>query len=130
MNRSSVRHIVALCLTACIALAPQIRAASAPEIRVEASQIAALIAEPPRLQLRAGEQVRVLITARLHDGFEADVTDIASLSAALPQLLKLEAGGAVRGTEAGETVLVATMGAQRIEIPVHVAPVPADDVSV
>lgn len=127
MNRRIVRHIVALCLSISIGLVPEAHAAGKPGNRIEESQISALTAEPAKLQLRAGEQVRVVITAKQHDGFEVDATDVASFNVATPGLLKLEGAGAVRGVQPGDAVLVAAIGARRVEIPVQIAPMPEGD---
>ena len=84
--------------------------------------VAELVAEPARVQVRVGELGHVLITARLKSGFDADATDAAALSASSQDTLKVEEGGALRGRQPGSATLIATLGNQRIEIPVEVLP--------
>jgi len=87
-----------------------------------AADVTELLAEPARIQLRAGELGHVLITARLKDGFEVDATDATALSAASRDALQLEDGGALRSRQPGTTTLTAALGNQRIEIPVEILP--------
>ncbi|MDB6153773.1 MAG: Protein of unknown function (DUF1553)/Protein of unknown function [Chthoniobacteraceae bacterium] len=83
--------------------------------------VATLIAEPARIQIRAGEQGNVLITARLKGGFDTDATDTATFEVGTPDLLKMETGGTLRAIKAGEGRLTALFAGQRIEIPVEIA---------
>jgi len=90
--------------------------------KIEENNVAELIAEPTRIQVRSGELGHVLITARLKDGFDVDITDAAELSASSQDTLKVEEGGALRGRQPGSATLSATLGNQRIEIPVEILP--------
>ena len=60
--------------------------ATKPELRRlngDSQDVTGLVAEPARLQLRAGELGHVLITARLKDGFDVDATGCGDASARL-----------------------------------------------
>lgn len=90
--------------------------------KIEAAEVTQLSFEPSRLQLRVGEQIHVLITARLKDGFDCDVTEQAVVKTEGKLLVKIEESGVLRGIQAGTDTLAATLGTQRVTIPVEVLP--------
>ena len=127
-RRASTLFLLAAC-AAFLAPAHHLRAESAKSgtptpaaSKIEEKDVTALTAEPARIQLHAGEQAHVLITARLKSGFDVDATTTAALSATSQEVLALEDGGAVRGRQQGTATLAAALGDQRVEIPVEVLP--------
>lgn len=96
-------------------------APSREERTIDSNEVAALAAEPRTVRLRPGEQARVLITARLNDGTDADATGVAKLNATKQDIVSLASDGAIRALKAGTDTLTATFGNQRIEIPLEVA---------
>jgi hypothetical protein len=90
-------------------------------LRIEGDNVTALTATPARIALRVGEHSRVLITARLKDGFEADATDAATPGTAAPDIVSVESGGIVRALKPGAATVTAKFGNQQIEIPIEVA---------
>jgi hypothetical protein len=116
-----------LLLVGCLTLSATAHAKAAEPERIEIAEIASLIAEPPRLVVRVGEQAHVLITARLKDGFDTDVTDQATLSPSASEAWKVEVAGGVRALKPGTETLVAEFAGQRVEIPMEIVAAPADE---
>jgi hypothetical protein len=127
MNRRAFPIFILAACVAYFSCQPDLRAEGAKKesgkpaaFKIEAADITELVAEPARIQLRVGEQAHLLITARLKNGFDVDATGAAALSATSHDILKLEDGGVVRGHQPGTATLTATLGNQRIEIPVEI----------
>src|SRR5687768_7711476 len=96
--------------------------AGSPPPRIDPAEVTLLTAEPARLRLRPGEAGSVVITAQLKDGFEADVTGDAVLTAATPGLVDLASDGVVRAVRSGVETVAIAFGAHRIELPVEIVP--------
>ena len=83
-------------------------------------QIAALACEPAQLRLNAGERAAFLITAKRADGFEVDATDTATLKFNEADKATIESPGVLRARLAGNIILTAAIGEQRVDIPVEI----------
>jgi hypothetical protein len=94
---------------------------------LEISEVAQLSVEPAQLQLRAGEQAHLLVTARLNDGFEIDLTDSVTLQITDADVVKAEPAGVVRALRAGSAIVLATLREHRVEVSVEVSPVAESD---
>lgn len=117
MNLPVFHRLIWVALFACVALGHS---------RAE-DEVVQLSAEPARVQLRVGEQLHLLITARLKDGFDTDATGTASVSATTLDFVAVDAGGVVRALKPGSSALTASFGGQRVEIPVEIQPMPANE---
>ncbi len=91
--------------------------------RSVAEEFVQLSAEPSRLQLRAGEQMRVLVSARSKDGFDVDVTGAASVTAEHPDLVAVNGAGVASALKPGASKLIVSFGGQSVEVPVEITPV-------
>lgn len=89
-------------------------------LATEPREITALSIFPPKLQIRAGEQARFLVTATQKDGFDVDATESARISA--PEGAPLEGPGILRAAKPGAQKLRAELGGHSIEIPVEIIP--------
>jgi hypothetical protein len=68
----------------------------------------------------------VLITGLRKDGFEQDLTDLASYSSDRPEVATVEPGGVVRGLTAGTATIRARVEQHTVLCKVKVEPAPAD----
>ena len=98
----------------------QSKAAVAPEIRIDPTEIASLAVDPREIRLRVGERAQFLVTARLKDGFEIDATASAKLASPSPASAESPAPGVVRGLEPGTETLTLGLGELRVEVPVQI----------
>jgi len=108
---------------ALLAAAPALRgqaAGSDPPVAPDAKT--ALVSEPARVRLAAGQRAAFLITERLADGSEVDATDAAAVTVNAPDHAAIESPGVVRAGAAGSAVMTVTRGAHRLEIPVEITP--------
>ena len=91
-----------------------------------------LLAEPPILRLSSRtRRAAFLITARLADGFEVDVTDEARMALSRPAPFVVNGPGEIEAREPGRGTLTAHFGGKRVAIAVTVEdeakPDPAGD---
>lgn len=117
MNLPVFHRLIWAALFACVALGHS----------MAEDEVVQLSAEPARIQLRVGEQLHLLITARLKDGFDTDATGSAAVSATTPDFVAVDAGGVVRALKPGSSALTASFGGQRVEIPIEIQPMPANE---
>src|SRR6185295_537914 len=108
-------------------IAPYLRAKSSRDkppmsaVALRPSTVVWLTAEPEQIHL-SGDAPRhgVLITAHTADGFEVDVTDRVKFSTGRRAPFEVGQAGELRATRPGEGTLAASLGRQRVEIPVRV----------
>ena len=94
----------------------------------EAIAIGALEVEPPRMILEQGAGTgRLLVTARLSNGWSEDLTGRAHLEIQDPTVARLNAEGAVEAVGAGETSIIVSAPGHTITVPVDVVPAPVGD---
>ncbi len=120
--------------TACFLVLPDAAASEKTEdapkpqpVKIEATEIVRLTAQPERLQLREGNQAHVLITAHLKDGFEVDASAFATLKPSSPETVRVESENILHAIKAGSATVTATLGEHSVAIPVEITAAPAND---
>jgi hypothetical protein len=104
-----------------IFLAPAVALAQ-PAAETPAPAVEKISVFPSRLQMRAGDEMRFLVTAHLSDGFEEDVTDKAELRVSNGDFAAVSGGGIINAKAPGSGTVSAVYAGHQVEIPVEIQP--------
>ncbi len=88
----------------------------------ETAAVTGILLEPAVLRVEAGRSLTFLVTARLADGFEADITSPAVVTLSDPDKASAGEPGVIHGKAPGTVILTAVHGLHRVEVPVEVLP--------
>lgn len=129
MNARPLHHLCGLVFAALLAGEPNACAEREKTLpgKLKTTNISALVAEPARIRVRVGDQAGALISARTNDGFDVDVTRVATLRTTGANVVKLEPDGAIRALQPGAETLIAELGGHRVEIPLEIVARPPNE---